>query len=437
MSGRPRTVIGSFGEIQVRRVGTSRYRASTRFRDLDGRLRRVTATGSSAKAAASLLKGRLVDRRGYGSGGMLSLASPFGDLVGLWLADLERRDLAVNTKENYRDDLRVHVRPFFEHYTLGEITTGRVEGFLRAQAAVSYSRAKHARNILNQLFGFALRQDALARNPLEGTTALAKPKTQVRALSLAQVQAIRAAAARWRREPGRKGPKPDDKVRDIIEILAGTGMRPGEVLALRPVDIADGSQGMIARVSGTVVYQPGRGSFRQAHPKTEASVRRVPVPGFAAAVIRRRLAGLTPDQREQTIFANRSGGVLSAHNLRRTFREFLALAGLQDCGITPRWYRRTGATVLARGLGVGAAASHLGHTSTVITESHYIEPQQRVDFGPAEVLEAALRPVDPDGALLAQSQTDEEQTLLEQLDASDAAPQDETRVDEGWQDEVA
>ena len=73
---------------------------------------------------------------------MLSLASPFGDLAELWLVDLESRGLAANTKENYRDDLRVHVRPFFEHYTLGEVTTGRVEGFLKAEGAVSYSRGQ-------------------------------------------------------------------------------------------------------------------------------------------------------------------------------------------------------------------------------------------------------------------------------------------------------
>lgn len=72
--------------------------------------------------------------------------------------------------------------------------------------------------------------------------------------------------------------------------------------------------------------------------------------------------------------------------------------------------------MLARGIGVGAAATHLGHTSTVITESHYIEPDQSVDFGPARVLELTLRPVDPDGALLAQAETDREETLLDELD---------------------
>ena len=190
------------------------------------------------------------------------------------------------------------------------------------------------------------------------------------------------------------------------------------MLGLRPADITDGRKGMVAHVNGTVIYQPGLGSFRQHHPKTDASVRRVAVPEFAAAVIRRRLADIAPDQAEQTIFANRTGGVLSTHNVRRTFREFLVLAGLENSGITPRWYRRTGATVLARGLGVDAAAAHLGHTSSVITESHYIEPDQSVDFGPARVLELTLRPVEPDGALLAQPETDEEETLLDVLDPS-------------------
>jgi integrase len=285
---------------------------------------------------------RLLNRPGYGSGGLLNLSSHFTDLAELWLAELELREISEGTKENYRDDLRVHVGPYFENFTLGEITTGRVEAFLKSQAAVSYSRAKHSRTLLNQLFGYALRHDALARNPVEGTSPLRKPRGAPQALTLEQIAAIRTAAAAWRTAPDRKGPKPDDKVRDLIEVLTGTSMRPGEALALRPHDIEDGPRGMVAHVRGTTVYQQGRGSFRQEHPKTGASVRSVPVPEFAAVVLRRRLAQMTPQQSEQTIFANRTGGVLSQLNVRRTFREFLTIAGLKNSGITPRWYRARG-----------------------------------------------------------------------------------------------
>ncbi|WP_300599412.1 tyrosine-type recombinase/integrase [uncultured Nocardioides sp.] len=394
--GRPRTAIGTYGAVYVMRKA-DRCVAETRFRDIDGRLRKVTATASSPTAAKALLKERLLNRSGYGSGGVLTLASRFGDLVELWLADLELQELAEGTKQSYRDQVRLHVLPAFEHFTLGEITTGRVDSFLKSQAAVSHSRARQSRTMLNLLFGFALRHDAMPRNPVEGTCALRKQKSQPQALTLAQIAAIRVAATNWRAEPGRPGPKPDGQVRDIIEVLLGTAMRTGEVLALRPCDIEDRPTGMVVAVTGTVVQRKGQGAVRQDRPKSDASIRRIPVPEFAAAVLRRRLTGVPPGR---TIFANRSAGPLSPYNVRRTFREFLADAGLGDSGISLRWYRRTGATVIARGLGSDAAAVFLGHTSTAITEGHYIERDHTIDLTPAAHLERTLRPDSPDGALL-------------------------------------
>ncbi|MFS3129868.1 tyrosine-type recombinase/integrase [Nocardioides sp. Bht2] len=344
------------------------------------------------------------------------MASPFTDLIELWLADLEIRQIADSTKDNYRDDLRLRVRPWFEHYTLGEVTTGRVETFLKGEAAVSYSRAKHSRTVLNQLFAFALRHDAIARNPVQGTSPLARPKNAVQAMTLEQVQAIRQAAAAWRIGAGVMGPAPDGQVRDACEVMLGTSVRPGEVLALRPCDVFEGRHGLVAFVRGTVVYRKGKGTFRQDHPKTDASVRMLPVAEFAAEVIRARLATIAPEDHEKTIFHNRNGGPLSLHNFRRTFREFLVDAGLEHTGITPRWYRRTGATVIARGLGVDAAATHLGHTSSVVTEGHYIEPERILDFGAAELLEATLRPIEPDGALLARSGSVGEDDVLDSID---------------------
>lgn len=412
-------MIGTYGSISVQPNGRGGFVAKTRFRDLDGRLRPVKGTGSTRSAASAALKKRLLDRPGYGAGGLLDASSGFGELVDLWLEDLESREIVENTKDNYRDDIRLHVQPWFAHYTLGEVSTGRIEQFLRAEAAVSYSRAKHSRTALNQLFTFAMRHDAMTRNPVEGTSALTRPKKKVRALTLEQVQAIRAAAAAWRAGPGVKDPKPDGQVRDFLEVLLGSSMRPGEVLALRPCDITDGEDGMIAAVNGTVVPRKGAPMVRQDHPKTHASVRRVPVAEFAAAVLRGRLATMDEDQAERTIFANRTGGPLSLHNVRRTFREFLDLAGLKGSGISPRWYRRTGATVLARGLGVDVAADYLGHASTTITTGHYIEPDTRIDFATARLLQTSLRPDDPDGALLARSSTAAEERALDQIDPVD------------------
>ena len=270
--------------------------------------------------------------------------------------------------------------------------------------------------MLNLLFGYALRQDAIARNPVDGTSQLRRAKATPQALTLEQIAAIREAAATWRSEPGLPGPKPDGQVRDITEVLLGTAMRPGEVLALRPCDIAELPSGMIASVNGTVVQRKVSGAVRQPRPKTDASIRRISVPEFAAVVLRRRIADMPRTAQNRTIFASRGGGPLSPYNVRRTFREFLQLADLGDSGISLRWYRRTGATVIARGIGTDAAAAFLGHTSTVITEGHYIEPDRAVDVTPAAHLERTLRPAEPDGSLLASGPADLEDELLAAVD---------------------
>ena len=410
--GRPRTPVGAYGAITTRRNG-DRVIAETRVRDDDGRLRQVRVSARSGAQATRILKERLLDRPRFGAVSSLTPQSGFGDLVEAWLVQLDALQLAENTKQNYRDQVRLHVLPAFEHFTLAEVTTGRVESFLRSQATASSSRARQSRTMLNLLFGYALRHDAIARNPVSGTSPLRQPKKTPQALTLEQIAAIREAAAKWRREPGLPGPPPDGQVQDIIEVLLGTALRSGEVLALRPCDVDDRPGGMVIGVNGTVAQRKGSGAVRQPRPKSESSIRWIPVPEFAAVVIRRRMAGVDP---ERTIFANRNGGPLSPYNVRRTFREFLAIAGLVDSGISLRWYRRTGATVVARSMGTEAAAAFLGHASTTITEGHYIEQDRRIDLTPAEHLERTLRASGPDGELLSRRAAPGEHVLLNEIE---------------------
>jgi integrase len=420
MPGRPRTPIGTFGAVNTRRRGKG-VMAETRFRDADGRLRRVSVSASSAAAARRHLNEKLLTRPGFGNGGQLHPSSSFAELADHWLADLDLRSLAKGTRHGYREHFRLHVLPAFEHYTLAEITTARVEWFLKSQAAYSASRAKQSRTLLNLVFAFALRHDAIGRNPVVGTSSLPNPKGAPQALTLEQIAAIRAAAAAWRTEPGLPGPKSDGQVRDIIEVLLGTALRPGEVLALRPRDITASAGRMVVHVTGTVVQHKGAGAVRQDHPKTNASVRQVAVPDFAATVLRRRLADLGEEYRDRTVFASRAGGPLSPYNVRRTFRDFLKLAGLEDSGISLRWYRRTAATVIARGMGSDAAATFLGHTSTAITEGHYIEPDRTIDPTPAAHLEATFRLERPDRTLLSMPPADGEEEIVAMSDADAAA----------------
>ena len=225
-TGRPRTPIGTHGAINTRREG-GRVVAETRVRDFDGRLRQVRASGPTAAAARAQLLERIRERPALPSAGVLRPTSSFADLADLWLADLDLRDLAGNTKQNYRTCLRLQVRPAFEHYTLLEVTTGRVEWFLTMQAKVSPSQAKQTRTLLNMLFGYALLHDALARNPVEGTSQLRRAKATPQALTIDQIAAIREAAVTWRSEPGLPGPSPTARSGTSSRSCSGPRCDPG------------------------------------------------------------------------------------------------------------------------------------------------------------------------------------------------------------------
>ncbi|WP_437440545.1 hypothetical protein [Nocardioides eburneus] len=110
------------------------------------------------------------------------------------------------------------MRPTFEHYTLGELTTGRVERDLRDQRAVSHSQASRVRTVLNLLFGYALRHDALTRQPGRGTFQLRRPKGTPRALTLERIAAICAAVGNWCTG--------DDRDPDLLAGLPGPAQRP-------------------------------------------------------------------------------------------------------------------------------------------------------------------------------------------------------------------
>ena len=79
-SGRPRTPIGTHGNITTRRRGR-RVVAETRVRDLDGRLRQVRVSGASAAAARMRLMERIRERPAVRNDGVLHPTSSFTDLA--------------------------------------------------------------------------------------------------------------------------------------------------------------------------------------------------------------------------------------------------------------------------------------------------------------------------------------------------------------------
>ena len=387
--GRPRTAIGTFGEFTFITAPNGKVKARVRFRDDDGQLRLVQATGDTRKAAERALKQKLIRRDNYSAGSRdLSADSTFGRLVEVWLADLDvTGKLAESTRALYERNMRQLVMPAFENYVLREITVRMVDQFIKKLASTkSYSTAKQARTVLSLALGLAVRYDALTENPVRDIAKMHKPPSQAMALTAPQIEAIRAAARGWRRGPGVPGPPPDGQLEQIIEAMLGTSARIGEVLAIRKCDIDVTSSPATVRICGTIVSPAGKPTRRQPHPKTTKSTRTVAVPGFTAEVLRARLVKVASEDSEHLIFFTRNGTPLTTNNIRRRLRAVLDEAGI--LGVTPHSFRRTVATVLDRASGPELAAEMLGHSSSKITKEHYIEPDEKVNPVTAEILEA-------------------------------------------------
>jgi hypothetical protein len=133
--GRPRTPIGAFGDLSYAKTASGQIRARTRFRDDDGQIRRVSATGPTRKAAERNLKEVLSQRTSRAAYAELTPDSSFKQLVELWLEDLDLKGkLAPSTRGA---SLRVTSRCFMTtlHESGIEVPWGAAAGAVLADQA--------------------------------------------------------------------------------------------------------------------------------------------------------------------------------------------------------------------------------------------------------------------------------------------------------------
>lgn len=384
---RPRTPIGTFGKISHRRIKKGVCQARARYRDWDGKLRAVQCTGATKAAAELALKRKLSERSLFQPGfAGLSADSTFAKLVDYWLEDMEVEDrLSRTTRNLYERNMRTLVAPSFAELTLREIGVARCDYFLKQLAKQSYNRARQARVVLRLALGLAVRHEVIPRNPMDHVSRLRRLARTPDAFEDSEIELIREAVREWEERKILAGPKPDGQLGQIIEVLLGTSVRIGEVLAIRIRDLDLRSAIPPVRITGTIVSRKGEPTHRQDHPKTSRSVRTIALPQFAVAAIRARLKNRLSIDPDALLFCNRNGDPLTTNNVRRRLRDVMDKAGLN--GVTPHRFRRTGATAINKAGGIDLAAELLGHTDSRITAQHYIVRDDLVNPATARMLE--------------------------------------------------
>jgi integrase len=226
---------GERGRITQWSSGGKHY-ASTYVRDSDGKRRRVERSSSkSAEDARRGLQRHLAQRRAPVSGRELTDKTTLSELFEVWITSKQAVDgVRPQTVDHYRMVWRVHGAGQLGALRIGELSTSRAHDHL--QGIGSPSQASRLRMIMADMLSMAARFDAITINPMREVKTTRKERKPARALTASEFDRVRVAVNAYANRRG-PGPRPGRLLPAFIELLAATGCRPNEVLALRWSDV--------------------------------------------------------------------------------------------------------------------------------------------------------------------------------------------------------
>jgi integrase len=256
------------GTRQARERAGVGLRWRARYRDAEGGhraksfARKKDADRFLALVTADLLRGSYVDPG-------LSRRS-LREYATVWLAAQPVRE---TTRRCYDSHLRNWILPALGHRSLQSLTPTDVRGLMRVvRERLAPMTAWHIHSLLATVLRSAVEDGWLRQSPCRRT---APPRPRRATPAPTSTQQVRALI----------GSLPE-RYRVAVWLGAGCGLRVGEVLGLTLDDIDLDAQ--IIRVRCQLQAEPG-GRLRLAAPKSEASIRTVPLPDTVAEAIREHL----------------------------------------------------------------------------------------------------------------------------------------------------
>lgn len=236
--------------------------------------------------------------------------------------------------------------------------------------------------LLKQALKFAMAQDFITKNPCDYCKPPKRVKTQINALNRQDRTRMLLIARRALPEP----------LSLAIEFALTTGMRRGEVCALRWSDLGDDDTITVNRALGNA-----DGGFYEKEPKTTDSKRTIPLTAFTARTLK---AIKEEKERVCKSLGIRFGdpyilgtfGVDSRpYNPTQMGKDFAAFCKMNGFDCTFHDLRHTFATfMIGSGVDVRTVASYLGHSSVALTLNTYADVDPEAKFSAVSKIEGAF-----------------------------------------------
>ncbi len=260
--------------------------------------------------------------------------------------------LKFATQEIYSFLLRKHLTPRFGDYRLCDISRAEIQQYLleKLKQGFAWETTNHLRNLMSKVLGTAVSWNYLADNVVHGVKMPERTlKRPHQFLNIDEAKRLIAACT----EP----------TRTIVLLATMTGLRIGEILALR--------WGRINFIGETLVVAETCYMGRFGTPKTRASRREIPLSPAVVDALKTYYSRSADRSPEALVFATRHGGPLVSNNLRkRGLRSACKRAGLPRIN----WHalRHTHGTLLhAQGTPLKVAQAQLGHSHMATTLEVY------------------------------------------------------------------
>jgi integrase len=300
-----------------------------------------------------------------------------------WLSDCVKDTIRVSTFERYEGIANLHISPALGRLRLKALTPAHVQGFYRGRldSGLSPATVQKIHVVLHKALSQAVKWSLVPRNVTEAATAPRPSPKEMRPLSAEEVRKLLGAAS-------------DDRLEALWVLAVHTGMRQGELLALKWTDV-DLETGKVS-VRRTLTRESGH--YTLGEPKTKKCRRTVKLTGSATDALRShlgrqmeeidRLGDLYGDQ--GLVFTTASGAPLNPSNIRnRNLRRLTSKAGVP--GIRFHDLRHTCATLLlSKNVHPKIVQEMLGHATVAITLDTYSHVLPGMGDQAAAALEDAL-----------------------------------------------
>jgi integrase len=364
------------GEGSITQLTDGRWQARI---SLDGGARKALY-GKTRAEVASKLTAALRDRdRGVP---VLGEKQTVGTYLATWL-DASKHRVKPRTYERYAELIAVHVTPSLGRVALAKLSPQHVQRLYTAKLdeGLSSTTVHHIHAVLRTALAHAEKQGLVARNVVKLTTPPRMRRIEMHTLTSEQAQKLLATA---------KG----DRLEALYVLALSTGMRQGELLALRWADVD--LERATLRVTATL--QRTRAGVMLAPPKTHRSRRQIALPPMAVEALRAHRSR-QEDERQflgeaweplDLVFPNQHGAPIRNNNLLvDSYFPLLQRAGLPR--IRFHDLRHTCATLLlGRGVPVKVVSELLGHASIAITLDVYAHVLPDMQAQAAREMQAML-----------------------------------------------